>query len=101
MEIKFDKLQSATVSVSATSVDYEITADAFIQEVQVTNINNGQVKKDGAVLSTFSSYRIGQLTNNFENADTDDYCNITSNVIEFIDALRNSVTKVSFGVTNE
>jgi hypothetical protein len=91
MEIKFDALRSAVVSVKAETENYVFEANASISNSTVNNISEGFIKDTtGVQLANFNTYSVGQLSVNFNSGDADTYCEVTKAINEFVEAVRNS-----------
>lgn len=93
MEIKFNSLQQATIGVSGSDITYECTGNANISGNVLNTFEGGNITKkgDGTHLATFSSFRDGQMSINFEVGSPEDWPNLIEVANTFLSDLREKV----------
>lgn len=93
MEIKFNSLQQATIGVSGSDVTYECTGNANVSGNVLNSFDGGNISKknDGTHLATFSSFRDGQMSINFEGGSPKDWPNLIEVANTFLSDLREKV----------
>ena len=95
MEITTKTIVAATVSVSATHVDYEVKAAAAVNHRKHTTasdngrITNGSVNRDGKTVATFSFYTAPSV--NFYITDNTEQSTVLAIVQEYCQAARQTV----------
>lgn len=94
-KIKYEALNSANVKVN-NSGDlervYSIEANANVNNLnEVSNIDNGVVKKDGEQKATFNVWGDNSLNISFYNATSEEQCTIINAVNAFIKDLKSHV----------
>lgn len=102
MEIKFNSLQQATIGVSGSDVTYECTGNANVSGNVLNSFDGGNISKknDGTHLATFSSFRDGQMSINFEGGSPEDWPNLISVANNFLADLREKVSTIDFSTMN-
>lgn len=102
MEIKFNSLQQATIGVSGSDVTYECTGNANVSGNVLNSFDGGNISKknDGTHLATFSSFRDGQMSINFEGGSPEDWSNLISVANNFLADLREKVSTIDFSTMN-
>lgn len=102
MEIKFNSLQQATIGVSGSDVTYECTGNANVSGNVLSSFDGGNISKksDGTHLVTFSSFRDGQMSINFEGGSPEDWPNLISVANNFLADLREKISTIDFSTMN-
>lgn len=97
MKLEYKSIQSATISVSASTEDYKFSANVAYTNGDAQNIYDGFVTRTGddVQVANFSSYDVTALSINFSSAD-DKECEIMSEVKEFLEAVRTSKPNYEF-----
>lgn len=99
-KIKYEALNSANVKVN-NSGDlervYSIEANANVNNLnEVSNIDNGVVKKDNEQKATFNVWGDNSLNISFYNATSDEQCTIINAVNAFIKDVKSHVADTPF-----
>ena len=99
-KIKYEALNSANVKVN-NSGDlervYSIEANANVNNLnEVSNIDNGVVKKDDEQKATFNVWGDNSLNVSFYNATSDEQCTIINAVNAFIKDVKSHVADTPF-----
>ena len=99
-KIKYEALNSANVKVN-NSGDlervYSIEANADVNNLnEVSNIDNGVVKKDTEQKATFNVWGDNSLNVSFYNATSDEQCTIINAVNAFIKDVKSHVADTPF-----
>ena len=99
MEIKFNSLQQATIGVSGSDVTYECTGNANVSGNVLNSFDGGNISKknDGTHLATFSSFRDGQMSINFEGGSPEDCSNLIEVANTFLSNLREKIGTIDVG----
>lgn len=99
-KIKYEALNSANVKVN-NSGDlervYSIEANANVNSLnEVSNIDNGVVKKDAEQKATFNVWGDNSLNISFYNATSDEQCAVINAVNAFIKDVKSHVADTPF-----
>ena len=99
-KIKYEALNSANVKVN-NSGDlervYSIEANANVNSLnEVSNIDNGVVKKDAEQKATFNVWGDNSLNISFYNATSDEHCAVINAVHTFIKDVKSHVADTPF-----
>ena len=99
-KIKYEALNSANVKVN-NSGDlervYSIEANANVNNLnEVSNIDNGVVKKDAEQKATFNVWGDSSLNISFYNATSDEQCAVINAVNAFIKDVKSHVADTPF-----
>ena len=99
MEIKFNSLQQATIGVSGSDVTYECTGNANVSGNVLNSFDGGNISKknDGTHLATFSSFRDGQMSINFEGGSPEDWPNLIEVANTFLSNLGEKIGTIDEG----
>lgn len=93
--IKYEALNSANVKVNNSSDlerVYSIEANANVNNLnEVSNIDNGVVKKDAEQKATFNSWGDNMLNISYSNVEAEEQCTIINAVNDFIKDLKSHV----------
>ena len=95
MEITTKTIVAATVSVSATHVDYEVKAEVAVnnrKDITASDngrITNGSVNRDGKTVATFSFYTAPSV--NFYVTDNTEQSTVLAIVQEYCEIARQTV----------
>lgn len=97
-KVTYKELRSARVhydnSVDTAKV-YDIAADANIENMNVTNFDQGTVTKDGVQIAYFSCYGENNLSMNYQNVESANQCAILEAVNEFMTDVKANVASSS------
>ena len=99
-KIKYEALNSANVKVN-NSGDlervYSIEANANVNNLnEVSNIDNGVVKKDAEQKATFNVWGDNSLNISFYNATSDEQCAVINAVNAYIKDVKSHVADTPF-----
>lgn len=105
-KIKFENLREAVVKTSNsvnTERVYDMAANVRIMnQTEVAHVESGEVKKDGKVVCTFSTYRHGQMNTNFQGVtDVMEMCAILQAVSGFLADVTEAVNEGNVVLVNE
>ena len=99
-KIKYEALNSANVKVNNSSDlerVYSIEANANVNNLnEVSNIDNGVVKKDAEQKATFNVWGDNSLNISFYNATSDEQCAVINAVNAFIKDVKSHVADTPF-----
>lgn len=99
-KIKYEALNSANVKVNNSgdlSKTYDIEANANVNNLnEVSNIDNGTVKKDTEQKATFNVWGDNSLNISFYNATSEEQCAVINAVNAFIQDVKSHVADTPF-----
>lgn len=97
-KVTYKELRSAKVhydnSVDTAKV-YDIAADVNIENMNVTNFDQGTVSKDGIQIAYFSCYGENNLSINYQNVESTNQCAVLEAVNEFMTDVKANVASSS------